>query len=48
PFKGRPPRYLRVLAYRYHFTTPEQRKQTGNWWTREYLGVFPHVKPRRP
>ncbi|GMR06577.1 MAG: lipase maturation factor family protein [Gammaproteobacteria bacterium] len=48
PFKERPPRYLRVLSYRYHFTTPEQRKQTGNWWTREYLGVFPHVKPRRP
>ncbi len=48
PFEQRPPRYLRVLSYRYHFTTPEQRKQTGNWWTREYLGVFPHVKPRRP
>ncbi len=48
PFKERPPRYLRVLAYRYKFTTPEQRTQTGNWWAREYLGVFPHVKPRRP
>ena len=48
PFPDKPPRYLRVLAYQYRFTTPEQRTQTGNWWTREYLGVFPYVKPRRP
>lgn len=48
PFPQQPPRYIRVLAYRYHFTTPEQRSATGNWWTREYLGVFPYVKPRRP
>ena len=48
PFPARPPRYIRVLAYQYHFTTPEQRALTGNWWTRKYLGVFPYVKPRRP
>ncbi|MFW2438689.1 MAG: lipase maturation factor family protein [Arenicellales bacterium] len=48
PFPDKPPRYIRVLAYQYRFTTPEQRTQTGNWWAREYLGVFPYVKPRRP
>jgi hypothetical protein len=48
PFPATPPRYIRVLAYQYHFTTPEQRARTGNWWTREYLGVFPYVRPRRP
>jgi hypothetical protein len=48
PFPGRPPRYLRVLAYQYHFTTAMEREKTGNWWKREYLGVFPHVRPRRP
>ena len=48
PFPQNPPRYLRVLAYQYHFTSAEQRALTGNWWTREYLGVFPYVKPRRP
>ncbi len=48
PFPATPPQYIRVLAYQYHFTTPEQRAQTGNWWTREYLGVFPYVRPRRP
>lgn len=48
PFPDKPPQYLRVLAYRYHFTSPEEKENTGNWWKREYIGVFPWVSPRRP
>lgn len=48
PFENRPPRYIRVLVYRYHFTNIEERRKTGNWWKREYLGQFPYVPPRRP
>ena len=48
PFPEEPPRYLRVSAWRYRFTTPEERAQTGDWWNREYLGIFPMVPPRRP
>ena len=48
PFPDHPPRYLRVVAWDYRFTTPEERAATGNWWVRKYLGVFPYVKPRRP
>ncbi|HEY4039936.1 MAG TPA: lipase maturation factor family protein [Burkholderiaceae bacterium] len=49
PFEGKPPpRMLRVLAYRYRFTTPRERSRTGNWWQAEYLGEFPDVPPRRP
>lgn len=48
PFPDRPPRFLRVVAYDYRFTTPEEKAATGNWWQRSYLGVFPYVKPRRP
>jgi hypothetical protein len=49
PFEGRaPPRYLRVDAYRYRFTTPKERAESGNWWKAEYLGEFPDVAPRRP
>jgi hypothetical protein len=40
PFPDKPPRYINVDAYRYTFTTPEQREQTGNWWNREALGPF--------
>jgi hypothetical protein len=40
PFGGRPPRMLRLRVYRYRFTTPAQRAETGAWWTREDLGPF--------
>jgi len=48
PFPDKPPRFLRVVAYNYRFTTPEEKAATGNWWQRSYLGVFPYVEPRRP
>jgi hypothetical protein len=40
PFPDEAPRYIRVDAYRYTFTTPEERKQTGNWWNKEAQGPF--------
>jgi lipase maturation factor 1 len=48
PFPQAPPRYLRVLAYDYRFTTPEERATTGHAWTARLLGVFPQVAPRHP
>lgn len=48
PFADKPPRYMRVLAYRYDFTTAQQRRESGNWWRREFLGEFPYVRPRIP
>ena len=35
-----PPRYIRVQAYQYNYTDPEERRQTGNWWKRKALGPF--------
>lgn len=40
PFAGRKPRYVRVKLYDYEFTNTEERKQTGNWWKREYRGLL--------
>jgi len=48
PFAQAPPKYLRVQVFRYQFTTPVEREQTGDWWKRTYLGQFPYVEPRRP
>jgi len=51
PFPNRPPRYLRVDAYEYHFTTFEERARTGNWWKRSALGPFtplPWMERRPP
>lgn len=48
PFPEKPPTYLRVQVFHYRFTTRAEREQTGRWWQREYLGLFPYVRPRNP
>jgi len=47
PFPDRPPKFVRAQLYRYHFTTPEEHRRTGAWWTRELRGTyFPIVRLR--
>ncbi len=49
PFPGKPPRYVRARLYEYHFTTPQERKQTGAWWTRTLVTTyFPTVSLDTP
>jgi hypothetical protein len=43
PFPDRPPRYVRALLYEYHFTSPTERSQTGQWWKRQL--VRPYFPP---
>ncbi|HEX3745890.1 MAG TPA: lipase maturation factor family protein [Bryobacteraceae bacterium] len=44
PFPQRPPRFVRAELYQYEFTTPQERRQTGNWWKRQYVRqYFPQV-----
>jgi hypothetical protein len=40
PFADRPPRYIRVVRYDYHFTTTAERARTGRWWRREPLDFY--------
>lgn len=40
PFAGARPRYVRARLYRYRFTTPSERAETGAWWHRELLGDY--------
>ena len=40
PFADEPPEQVRVARYRYRYTTPEERAETGNWWGRERVGVY--------
>jgi predicted DCC family thiol-disulfide oxidoreductase YuxK len=40
PFPDKPPRYVRAMYYRYRFTTPSQRRQTGAWWKRQELREY--------
>ncbi|MFL6448197.1 MAG: lipase maturation factor family protein [Bryobacteraceae bacterium] len=49
PFPNRSPRYVRATLYEYHFTTPQERKQTGAWWKRTASGpYFPAVSLDTP
>ncbi len=48
PFPDGPPKYLRAVVYDYHFTTLAQKRATGDWWTRTFLGTYcPVVSLRR-
>ena len=45
PFPDRPPKFVRAVYYEYRFTTPEERRQTGAWWHRDFVGLYyPPVK----
>jgi lipase maturation factor 1 len=35
------PRAVRIVYWLYHFTTPAERRATGNWWRRERLMSSP-------
>ncbi len=49
PFPNQPPRYIRALQYEYHFTNPQERKQTGAWWKRTLVGpYFPTISLQNP
>ncbi|MGE5445533.1 MAG: lipase maturation factor family protein [Ignavibacteriales bacterium] len=48
PFPNEPPKFVRALLYEYHFTTPEERSQTGAIWNRKLIGLyFPPVSLRK-
>jgi len=34
------PNNIRASLYKYRFTTPEERGETGNWWKREYEKIL--------
>lgn len=47
PFPDRPPKAIRGVRWRYEFTTPEEKRETGNWWKRTRAGMWlPEVRKR--
>jgi hypothetical protein len=40
PFASAPPQKIRVVVWRYWFTTMSEKHSTGNWWTRKLLGPY--------
>jgi len=46
PFPRVPPRYVRAVLWQYWFTTLDEKRSTGEWWRREYLGLYaPELTP---
>ena len=48
PFAGTPPRQIRVLIWQYWFTTMAEKRETGNWWKRQLLGLYAPTLERTP
>ena len=40
------PRHVRLAYYRYAFTTPAQRRATGDWWRRQPMGYLMEASAR--
>jgi predicted DCC family thiol-disulfide oxidoreductase YuxK len=43
PFPDAPPKFIRIVFYQYRFTDADERRQTGNWWQREQVGVSSEI-----
>ncbi|MGA2218973.1 MAG: lipase maturation factor family protein [Terracidiphilus sp.] len=40
PFPQSPPRYVRAVLWQYWFTSMDEKRRTGYWWRREFLGLY--------
>jgi hypothetical protein len=40
PFPNAPPKQVRAVIYQYWFTTMAEKRSSGDWWTRKYLGLY--------
>ncbi len=40
PFPSAPPKYVRAVLWQYWFSTAEEKRVQGVWWTRQYLGTY--------
>jgi lipase maturation factor 1 len=40
PFPNKPPREIRTVLWQYWFTTMSERRATGLWWRRQFVGLY--------
>lgn len=48
PFRNAPPRFVRAVLWQYWFSTPEQKRNEGLWWQRQFLGLYAPALTRLP
>jgi hypothetical protein len=47
PFRAAPPKMVRAVLWQYWFSTPEEKRTQGVWWTRKLLGTYAPTVVRR-
>jgi hypothetical protein len=40
PFPNAAPRFTRAVLWQYWFTTSDEKRRTGDWWKRQWLGLY--------
>ena len=48
PFHGSPPRYVRTILWQYWFSTLQQKRTEGIWWTRAVVRPYGPTLTRLP
>jgi lipase maturation factor 1 len=48
PFPQNPPRIIRVVLWQYWFTSMAEKRATGMWWRRQFLGLYAPTVERFP
>ena len=48
PFPDTPPKQVRVVLWKYWFTTLAEKRATGSWWNRQLIGLYAPVLERLP
>ena len=48
PFAQQPPRQVRAVLWQYWFTSLAEKRATGNWWRRQYIGLYAPTLEREP
>jgi hypothetical protein len=46
PFSGAAPTFVRARFYRYELTSPRERRRTGRYWQRSYVGEYLSARGR--
>ena len=48
PFSREPPRQIRAVLWQYWFTTMAEKRASGMWWRRQFLGLYAPTLEREP
>jgi len=48
PFASAPPKFVRAVLWQYWFSTAEEKRTQGVWWTRKLLGTYAPTIMRAP